>query len=172
MLRLSGLSLPLDHEPEALGPAICARLGIPAEALKSFTVYKRGNDARRRNAIVLVYTLDIALADEAEVLERLAGDKDLRPTPDMTYRPPHRAPQGWSGLRPVVVGAGPCGVHAASRPATPARVIPYARNSRRVDRRLAGASDARPLRFCRIVGRHAIVSLPKPLVNQNETVNE
>jgi hypothetical protein len=33
MLRLSGLSLPLDHPPEAIAPAICARLGIAADAL-------------------------------------------------------------------------------------------------------------------------------------------
>ncbi len=112
MLRLSGLSLPLDHESDALGAAICARLGIAREALRSFTVFKRGNDARKRGAIVLVYSLDIDLADEAEVLERFAGDKDLRPTPDMAYRPPVRAPQGWSGLRPVVIGAGPCGLFA------------------------------------------------------------
>ena len=30
------------------------------------------------------------------MLARLAGDKDVRPTPDMTYRFPTRAPQGWS----------------------------------------------------------------------------
>ncbi len=112
MLRLSGLTLPLDHEADALGPAICARLGIAPEALRGFSVFKRGNDARRRGAIVLVYTLDLDLADEAEVLARLASDKDLRPTPDMAYRPPVRAPEGWSGLRPVVIGAGPCGLFA------------------------------------------------------------
>ncbi len=112
MLRLSGLSLPLDHEPDALGAAICARLGIARETLRSFTVFKRGNDARKRGAIVLVYTLDIDLADEAEVLARHEGNKDLRPTPEMAYRPPVSAPQGWSGLRPVVIGAGPCGLFA------------------------------------------------------------
>jgi uncharacterized FAD-dependent dehydrogenase len=112
MLRLSGLSLPLDHEPEALPAAICARLGVAREGLRGFTVYRRGNDARRRNAILLVYTVDVDLADEAEALARLAGDKDVRPTPDMTYRPPVTAPEGWSGLRPVVVGAGPCGLLA------------------------------------------------------------
>ena len=112
MLRLSGLSLPLDHEPEALPAAICARLGIAREDLHGFTTYRRGNDARRRNAILLVYTVDVELADEADVLARLAGDKDLRPTPDMTYRPPVTAPEGWSGLRPVVIGAGPCGLFA------------------------------------------------------------
>ena len=113
MLRLSALALPLDHPAEALGLAVCARLGIAPDRLRGVTVFKRGNDARRRNAIQLVYTLDIAVDDEAEVLARLAGDKDLRPTPDMAYRFVTRAPDGWSGLRPVVIGAGPCGLFAA-----------------------------------------------------------
>ena len=112
MLRLSGLALPLDHAPEALPEAICERLGITPEALRGFTVYKRGNDARKRGAILLVYTLDVDLTDEADVLARLAGDKDLRPTPDMAYRFVAKAPEGWSGLRPVVIGAGPCGLFA------------------------------------------------------------
>jgi uncharacterized protein len=112
MLRLSGLSLPLDHDPAAIAPAICARLGIAAEALRGWTVAKRGNDARRRSAILLVYTLDIELDGEAAVLARLAGDKDVRPTPDTRYRFVAQAPDGWRGKRPVVVGAGPCGLFA------------------------------------------------------------
>ncbi|HEY0960035.1 MAG TPA: NAD(P)/FAD-dependent oxidoreductase [Novosphingobium sp.] len=116
MLRLSELKLPLDHPPEALAPAICARLGIAPEALKDFGIFRRGNDARRKGAIQLVYTVDVDLADEAEVLARFAGDKDVRPTPDMEYRFPALAPAGWpdgkDGKRPVVVGAGPCGLFA------------------------------------------------------------
>ena len=116
MLRLSGLSLPLDHPAEALPQAIAARLGVPAESLRGFTVFRRGNDARKRTAIVLVYTVDVDLADEAEVLARLAGDKDVKPTPDMTYRFVAQAPAGWperqQALRPVVIGAGPCGLMA------------------------------------------------------------
>ncbi|MET1756859.1 FAD-dependent protein [Novosphingobium sp. RD2P27] len=112
MLRLSGLTLPLDHEPDALPAAICTRLGIERDQLQSHTVFKRGNDARRRTAIQLVYAVDVELAEEAEVLERFSGDKDVRPTPNMTYRFIATAPEGWSGLRPVVVGAGPCGLFA------------------------------------------------------------
>jgi uncharacterized FAD-dependent dehydrogenase len=116
MLRLSGLSLPLDHAAEAIPAAICARLGITADALRGFTVYRRGNDARRRTAILLVYTVDVDLADEAEVLARFEGDKDLRPTPDMAYKFVAHAPEGWpngrQGRRPVVIGAGPCGLFA------------------------------------------------------------
>jgi uncharacterized FAD-dependent dehydrogenase len=112
MIRLSGLALPLDHAPEALDAAIRARLGLGADDLRGITIYRRGNDARRRNAVQLVYTIDVELTDEASVLARFAGDKDVRPTPDMTYRFVAKAPDGWSGLRPVVVGAGPCGLFA------------------------------------------------------------
>jgi hypothetical protein len=46
------------------------------------------------------------------VLARLGGDKDVRPTPDTGYHFVASAPQDWSGLRPVVIGAGPCGLFA------------------------------------------------------------
>ncbi|WP_204349765.1 FAD-dependent monooxygenase, partial [Klebsiella pneumoniae] len=59
-----------------------------------------------------VYAVDVELADEAAVLARFPGDKDLRPTPVMAYHFPVTAPAGWSGRRPVVIGAGPCGLFA------------------------------------------------------------
>ncbi|MGL1507617.1 hypothetical protein ACSTH4_23315, partial [Vibrio parahaemolyticus] len=79
MLRLSDLKLPLDHSPEDLEAALCDRLGIAADDLVRFAIAKRGNDARRKSAIQLVYTLDVTLRDEAAILARHAGDKDLRP---------------------------------------------------------------------------------------------
>lgn len=112
MLRLSGLNLPLDHPADAIAPALCKRLDLAPDDLLGYTLYRRGNDARRRSAIQLVYTFDVELRNEAEVLGRFAGDKDVRPTPDMTYRPPVSAPPGFSGKRPVVIGAGPCGLFA------------------------------------------------------------
>ncbi len=113
MLRLSDLALPLDHPPEALEAAIIARLGIMPAGLVRFTLVRRGNDARAKRAIKLVYVVDVELRDEAEVLGRMADDPQLRPTPDTAYRPPIRAPAGWTGPRPVVIGAGPCGLLAA-----------------------------------------------------------
>lgn len=113
MIRLTDLALPLDHAPDDLEAAVCARLGIAAEELERFAVARRGNDARKKSAIKLVYMIDAAVRDEAEVLARHAGDPHVRPTPDTSYRFPVRAPQGWSGARPVVIGAGPCGLMAA-----------------------------------------------------------
>jgi hypothetical protein len=113
MLRLTELKLPLDHSPDDLEAAICDRLRIAREDLVRFALAKRGNDARRKSAIQLVYAVDVTLRDEAEVLARHAGDKDLRPSPDTAYRFPVKAPPGWDGQRPVVIGAGPCGLLAA-----------------------------------------------------------
>ncbi len=112
MLRLSGLKLPLDHPADAMPAAICARLGIQASELQGHIIVRRGNDARRKNAIQLVYTVDVALADEAAVLGRLAHDHDVRPKPDTDYRFVTHAPPSWAGKRPIVVGAGPCGLFA------------------------------------------------------------
>lgn len=112
MLRLSGLKLPLDHPADAMPAAICERLGIEASDLVRHVIVRRGNDARRKSAIQLVYTVDVELVDEAALLERLAGDNDVRRRPDTDYRFVTRAPQSWSGKRPVVVGAGPCGLFA------------------------------------------------------------
>ncbi|HQR91328.1 MAG TPA: hypothetical protein PLH31_19055, partial [Caulobacter sp.] len=49
---------------------------------------------------------------EAGVLARLAGDNHVRVAPDTEYRLKARAPEPLNALRPVVIGAGPCGLFA------------------------------------------------------------
>ena len=111
MIRLRDLKLPLDHPPEALAEAAASRLGVKREAIAELTIARRAHDARKRAAIVLVYTLDLRLADEAAVLRRLADDPAVSATPDTSYRPAGRARGGEA--RPVVIGCGPCGLFAA-----------------------------------------------------------
>ncbi|MGH8154740.1 MAG: NAD(P)/FAD-dependent oxidoreductase [Rhodanobacteraceae bacterium] len=112
MLRLANVKLPLDHAADALPAAICARLGIPADALHKFTVFRRGYDARKRGAIALIYTLELDVADEAALLARHANDRDMQITPDTRYHPIARATRRPSH-RPIVIGFGPCGIFAA-----------------------------------------------------------
>ncbi|GBQ90923.1 oxidoreductase [Gluconacetobacter johannae DSM 13595] len=116
MLRLTELRLPLDHAPDALAAEIVRRLGIPATDLLDHTVFRRGYDARRRGAITLVYTVDCAVRDQDAVLARLADDRHVGLAPDMAYRfvmddgAALAARDGYR--RPVVIGAGPCGLLA------------------------------------------------------------
>ena len=119
MLRITELRLPLDHAEDALRPAILARLGVRDADLASFTVFKRSYDARKKTAIVLIYTVDCQLAvDESAVLARFAGDQHVRVSPDTNYRFIGQAAGGFfegssARRRPIVVGFGPCGIFAA-----------------------------------------------------------
>jgi uncharacterized FAD-dependent dehydrogenase len=116
MLRLTELRLPLDHPEPALRAAILDRLGVDESQLRSFVVFRRAVDARRRSAPVLSYTVDCDVTDEAVLLARHDGDPHVRPAPDTTYRLIAHAPPDYrvaSRPRPVVVGFGPCGIFAA-----------------------------------------------------------
>ena len=105
MLRLTDIKLPLDHRPEALQAAVLKKLKLPAEAVVEWHVFKRAYDARSRSAILYIYTVDVMLKDESR------APQSARPTPDMEYRPVACPPATFQ--RPLVIGAGPCGLFAA-----------------------------------------------------------
>ena len=111
MLRLSEIKLPLDHPPEAITAAVIARLKIAPRDLVSCTVFRRAHDARKKSAIMLIYSLDVEVKDEAAVIKRFTKDTSVKPTPDIEYRFVAHAPQ-MLAKRPIVIGAGPCGLFA------------------------------------------------------------
>ena len=111
MLRLTEIRLPLDHSSDELQSAILNRLKITADALHSYTVARRGFDARKRNAIVAVYSLDVDVINEAELLQTFSDDHHIKPTPDTEYKFVTHAPENLK-TRPVIVGTGPCGFMA------------------------------------------------------------
>ncbi|WP_372628063.1 NAD(P)/FAD-dependent oxidoreductase [Arsukibacterium sp.] len=111
MLRLTEIKLPLNHDENALTAAILAKLQIKAEQLHSFTVFKRGFDARKKSDIQLIYTLDLEVANEAQLLSTFASDQHVKPSPDTSYKFVAQAPETLPE-RPIVIGLGPCGLFA------------------------------------------------------------
>ena len=111
MIRITELRLPLEHPADALPAAIVERLGVTATDLLDYQVFKRGYDARKRDAIRLVYTLDITVANEAVVLKRFSQDPHITLSPDTNYHFVGQAPENLQ-QRPVIVGFGPCGIMA------------------------------------------------------------
>ncbi|MDF3837288.1 NAD(P)/FAD-dependent oxidoreductase [Cupriavidus basilensis] len=115
MLRLSEVKLPLDHAESDLEAVVLARLaelGVKADGLTGFTVFRRAHDARKRSDIKLTYIIDIEVKDEAAAIKRMAGKPNWSVTPDMAYRFVAQAPAPGTTLRPVVIGMGPCGLLA------------------------------------------------------------
>ncbi|EZP34960.1 NAD(P)/FAD-dependent oxidoreductase [Janthinobacterium lividum] len=116
MLRLNEVKLPLEHDEAALPAAILARLGIAADELLGFTVFKRSYDARKRSAVVLIYSLHVDVKNEAAVLARLGHDIHLMPAPDTDYKFVAGGEQlagHTNEPRPIVIGTGPCGLFVA-----------------------------------------------------------
>ena len=112
MIRITELRLAIDHAPEALEAAIVRFLKITPKDLISYEVFKRSYDARKNVALAFIYTVDVSVKDEAQVLKRFAGDVHIRPSPDTRYHFIAKAPQKMD-QRPVVIGFGPCGIFAA-----------------------------------------------------------
>jgi len=111
MLRLTEIKLPLDHPESAIKAAILERLGIGDTDLVSYTIARRGYDARKPGAISFVYTLDVETRNEQAILKRLKDDRHLSLTPDTAYHFVAQAPASLT-KRPVVIGMGPAGLFA------------------------------------------------------------
>lgn len=114
MLRLHNLKIPLDYTPKHLSSAAARKLGIPHAQIARCSVAKRSVDARKKNDVCFVVSLDVSLkngADERRVAARLNPSAGGILAP---YAPPPlpvlpTAP----AVRPVVVGLGPAGLFAA-----------------------------------------------------------
>ncbi len=112
MLRITDLKLPLNHADEALPSAIRDRLRVTPRDLIRYTIARRAHDARDKMDIQLVYSVDVTLKNEDTVLTRFRKDRHVQRTPDTGYRFVTKGGASYTGPRPVVVGAGPCGLFA------------------------------------------------------------
>lgn len=118
MLRITEIKLPVNkalalaQQTEALQAAVLKKLGIAPADLIRFDIFKRGVDARKSQTILYVYSLDVEVKNESQVLARLRKDPQVKPSPDMNYQAVAQAP-ALLKTRPVVVGFGPAGIFAA-----------------------------------------------------------
>lgn len=112
MLRIPQLKLDLSAGEAELWQAAAKALRLPKQQIQQLKIVKRSVDARKKERVQLVYTVDVALCcSEAQVLQRLKKTQ-IGPSPKAQYRLPLVAAPA-EALRPVVVGLGPAGFLAA-----------------------------------------------------------
>ena len=91
MIRVSEIKLPLllatdmGHSNAEIKAAILKKLSIVEADLAGFNIFKRGVDARKRNAILLAYIVDCDVKNEAKVLAKFAKDPHVKASPDTSY---------------------------------------------------------------------------------------
>ncbi len=102
MLRINNISMPLNANEQQLKQKAAQKLGVKETELQNFAVSKKSVDARNKNNVHFVYSVDC-------MAQTSVTDKDIEQLPEIE---PLIYNIKDSDMRPVVVGSGPAGMFA------------------------------------------------------------
>ncbi len=108
MLRIAQIKLPIGHEEKEIRAKAAKILRLPEEELLSFRILRRSIDARKKGRLLYVYTVEVEVEKEKQVLRRT----DSQQVTLVTAKPYHFPDSGTAVFRhpPVIIGSGPAGL--------------------------------------------------------------
>ncbi len=107
MLRIRNLILaPEEDGPDKLRRRAAAALGLPAAELLQMRIVRRSIDARKRDRVRLLYTVDVSIDHEEAWLNSTGSGISAAPEELFSMPKPGRMPK----IRPVIAGFGPAGM--------------------------------------------------------------
>ena len=113
MIRISNIQSKVNYTKESLQKEVCRLLKLSFKDIKSIKINKRSLDARKKDNIKYLFTLDVELysQNEDKIIAKLKN-KDIKKAEYKAYII-EKAPVISNIKRPVVVGFGPAGIFAA-----------------------------------------------------------
>ena len=110
--RLSGIKTDIDEPMEALPRITAKKAGIRESDISFFEIRKRSIDSRKKPHIQFVYAVDF-VTDKKLSSRRIKNLAEVDEEAEAAaVRPPENGTEPLES-RPVVIGAGPCGLFAA-----------------------------------------------------------
>lgn len=109
MLRIQQVKLPIDHDQEDLYIRAAESLKVKREEIKSLSVFRKSIDARKKDEILFIYSLDVELYNDIKISKRNNNVAVVEP---FIYEAEVTGGQLLEN-RPVVVGSGPAGLFCA-----------------------------------------------------------
>lgn len=110
MIRINEIKLSLDEEEELLAEKAAKVLKINKKYIKSYTIYKKSVDARKKDDVHFTYSLDVIITLDEEQITRKCKSNKVNIVKPYVYTLPEN--KRVSSFRPVVVGFGPAGMFA------------------------------------------------------------
>lgn len=111
MLRIQQLKLPVSHTKEELEKKIQKTLKVSKEEILAWEIRKQSLDARKKPELFFVYTVDVSVKREKQILKRV-HNKNIMSTIRAEFSYLH-INQKREIPRPVIVGSGPAGLFCA-----------------------------------------------------------
>ena len=111
MLRLINLNVPLDYTEDSLRSVLLKKLRLAPDQLFFFRISRRSVDARDKQNVHFVLSVDLSLKDENSALRHNRNLSRVSDNQKNSYEPRIANPE--SGRPPLVVGMGPAGLFAA-----------------------------------------------------------
>ncbi len=111
MIRISQIKMNPNHSKKDLEQRVRKLLRLDPNTKIEYTIYKRSIDARKKNQIQYIYTVDLTLKQEEKRIKSLR-DKNIQIVSKHSYQFPYsdfRFPE----FRPIIIGEGPCGLFCA-----------------------------------------------------------
>ena len=111
MLRIRDLSLSPDDSLNRLVQLAAKHLRIRENEIVQLHIRKKSIDARKKQDVRILYTVDVAVKEKEDKLLKRLRDPKVDIAKDYVYQVP--VPAAVPTERPVVVGIGPAGMFAA-----------------------------------------------------------
>jgi len=113
-ISISHIALSLDEEESSLRLKTAQILQISPDQIRKFKIIKKSLDARRKNRIHFVYTIELSLPPEAEnkTLQTPPSGLKIHPVPPQSIQASALVKKKLKP-RPLIVGSGPAGLFAA-----------------------------------------------------------
>lgn len=111
MLRIRDLSLSPDDSLNRLVQLAAKHLRIRENEIVQLHIRKKSIDARKKQDVRILYTVDVAVKEKEDKLLKRLRDPKIDIAKDYVYQVP--VPAAVPTERPVVVGFGPAGMFAA-----------------------------------------------------------
>lgn len=111
MIRINQLKMPVSHTREALISKAARALKLPDNAILELKIVKQSVDARKKDEIRYIYTVDVETEKEEAVLHKAKNPQVIK-LDEVGYQFPK---SGTLRLKtpPVIIGSGPAGLFCA-----------------------------------------------------------